>query len=267
MVIEQATGMASVTGPKDLPMHPGGLADPVIGMHAAVAVQAALEHRARTGEGQLIEVAQLETGANLTAELAIEWSMRRTSRPRDGNRDRRMAPQGVYPCRSDGPMPEWVALTIEDDAQWRALVVEVGRSEWFGDGKLATVERRRAHHDEIDEGLSEWTRTRSPDEVVEVLRPFGIPVARVLQVPAIPHDPQLLHRGFFQELDHAKRGVRSYPGWPMQFSFKPTHHRFGAPTLGQHNREVLRELRLSSAAIDKLEADGLIGDAMVSPGS
>ena len=74
MVIEQATGMASVTGPPDRPMHPGGLADPVIGMHAAVAVQAALEHRDRTGEGQLIEVAQLETGANVTAELVIEWS-------------------------------------------------------------------------------------------------------------------------------------------------------------------------------------------------
>ena len=71
--------MASVTGPPELPMHPGGLADPVIGMHAVVAIQAALEHRARTGEGQLIEVAQLETGANLTAELVIEWSMHETA--------------------------------------------------------------------------------------------------------------------------------------------------------------------------------------------
>lgn len=259
MVIEQATGMASVTGPPDLPMHPGGLADPVIGMHAAVAVQAALEHRARTGEGQLIEVAQLETGANLTAELVIEWSMRRMSRPRMGNRDRQCAPQGVYPCRADGPMPEWVALTIETDAQWRALVVEVGRSEWFGDGDYATVERRRARHDEIDEGISAWTRQHSPDEVVARLRPMGIPVARVLQVPMIAHDPQLQARGYFQSLDHKKAGPRDYPGWPMRFSFLPEHHRHGAPTLGEHNREVLGELRLSKAEIDALEAKGVIG--------
>jgi crotonobetainyl-CoA:carnitine CoA-transferase CaiB-like acyl-CoA transferase len=254
--------MASVTGPKDLPMHPGGLADPVIGMHAAVAVQAAIEHRARTGEGQLIEVAQLETGANVTAELVIEWSMGDTARQRDGNRDRRFAPQGVYACRDDGPMKDWVALTIADDEQWRALVVEMGRSEWFGDDQLATVERRRARHDEIDEGITAWTRPLSANEVVERLRQFGISAARVLQVPHIPNDPQLEARQYFQTLDHAKTGQRSYPGWPMQFSFKPTHHRFGAPTLGQHTREILQDLRLSSAAIDELEADGIIGDRM-----
>ncbi|MEX0666472.1 MAG: CoA transferase [Acidimicrobiia bacterium] len=122
MVIEQATGMASVTGPPEVPMHPGGLADPVIGMHAAVAVQAALDHRDRTGEGQLIEVAQLETGANVTAELVIEWSARGEAVPRDGNRDRAVAPQGVYPCRAESPIPEWVAITVSDDEQWRVLV-------------------------------------------------------------------------------------------------------------------------------------------------
>ena len=212
MVIEQATGMASVTGPRELPMHPGGLADPVIGMHAAVAVQAALEHRARTGEGQLIEVAQLETGANITAELAIEWSMRNTTRQRDGNRDRAHAPQGVYPCKAEGPVPEWVALTVVDEGHWRALVVEVGKSEWFGDEWLASVDRRRARHDEIDEGISAWTSTLPADEVVRRLRPFGIPVAKVLQIPSIPSDPQLEARGYFQPLDHAKTGRAELPG-------------------------------------------------------
>jgi crotonobetainyl-CoA:carnitine CoA-transferase CaiB-like acyl-CoA transferase len=160
-------------------------------------------------------------------------------------------------------MPEWVALTILDEQQWRALVVEVGRAEWFGDKWLSTVERRRARHDEIDEGINAWTKALPADEIVRRLRPFGIPVARVLQVPHIPDDPQLRARHFFQQLDHAKTGVRSYPGWPMQFSFKPEHHRFGAPTLGQHNREILKELRLSTAAIDKLEADGIVGDQMM----
>jgi crotonobetainyl-CoA:carnitine CoA-transferase CaiB-like acyl-CoA transferase len=262
MVIEQATGMASVTGPPDLPMHPGGLADPVIGMHAAVAIQAALEHRERTGEGQLIEVAQLETGANVTAELVVEWSAHGAALPRAGNRDPYCAPQGVYECRADGPDPSWIALTVEDEAMWRALVVEVGRYEWIGDRALATVDGRRARHDELDQGIAAWTAQLSADEVVAVLRPRGIPVAKVLQVPLMSDDPQLAARGFYQALDHARTGMRRYPGWPMQWSFLEAHHRFGAPTLGQHNREILAELGLDDDEIAELARDGVIGERM-----
>ena len=262
MVIEQATGMASVTGPRDLPMHPGGLADPVIGMHAAVAIQAALEHRERTGEGQLIEVAQLETGANLTAELVIEWSARQHALVRDGNRDPRFAPQGVYPCRADSPVPEWVAITV-GDAEWQALARVLGRDDWAGDAGLATVDARFARHDELDAAIVEWTTPRSPEEVVEALRPLGIAVAPVLAVPRMYGDPQLVARGFYQELPHAKTGNRRYPGWPMRFSFASQHHRTGAPTLGEHNRDVLaQELGLSDAEIAALERDGVIGTRM-----
>jgi crotonobetainyl-CoA:carnitine CoA-transferase CaiB-like acyl-CoA transferase len=265
MVIEQATGMASVTGPPELPMHPGGLADPVIGMHAAVAIQAALEHRTRTGEGQLIEVAQLETGANVTAELVVEWSEHRTALPREGNRDSHRAPQGVYACRTAGPMPEWVALTIADEPQWRALVVEVGRHDWIGDERLATERGRRAHADELDEGIAAWTAQRTPEEVVAALRRRGIPVAKVLQVPAMSTDAQLNARGFYQALDHALTGVRRYPGWPMRWSFLAEHHRRGAPTLGQHNREILVELGLTDDDVAALEQQGIIGTRMQVP--
>ena len=262
MVIEQATGMASVTGPPELPMHPGGLADPVIGMHAAVAVQAALDHRERTGEGQLIEIAQLETGANLTAELVIEWSARQEALARVGNRDRRYAPQGVYSCRSDTPILEWVAITVADDDQWRPLTDSIGRTDWANDPFLATVDGRHERHDELDAGIAEWAKAQSPDEVVDLLRPLGIPVARVLAVPRMYDDPQLVARGYYVRLDHEKTGVRRYPGWPMRFSFTDVQHRFGAPTLGQHNREVLREFALSDEEIDALERDGIIGDRM-----
>jgi crotonobetainyl-CoA:carnitine CoA-transferase CaiB-like acyl-CoA transferase len=263
MVIEQATGMASVTGPRELPMHPGGLADPVIGMHAAVAIQAAIEHRDRTGEGQLIEIAQLETGANLTAELVIEWSAHEHALVRDGNRDPRFAPQGVYACRADTPIPEWVALTIQDDEQWRAFANVMGRADWGDDRELAAVAGRVSRHDDLDAAISEWTRERSPAEVVDKLRPRGIAVAPVIAVPRMYTDPQLTARGFYQELPHAKTGLRDYPGWPMQFSFMEHHHRSGAPTLGEHNREILgKELGLSDAEIDALERDGVIGTRM-----
>jgi crotonobetainyl-CoA:carnitine CoA-transferase CaiB-like acyl-CoA transferase len=267
MVIEQATGMASLTGPPERPMHPGGLADPVIGMHAAVAVQAALAHRERTGEGQLIEVAQLEAGANLTAELVLEWSVRQERPAREGNRDPRMAPQGVYPCRADGPIPEWVALSVQDDEQWRALASALDRPDWGTDPELSGLAGRHAQHDELDAGITAWTRGRSPAEVVETLRLAGLPVAPVLAVPRMYDDPQLVARGYYQELDHSRTGTRRYPGWPVQFSFASAHHRRGAPTLGEHNHEILtEELGLTDEDIDMLARDGIIGDRMQARG-
>ncbi|MBM3671813.1 MAG: CoA transferase [Actinobacteria bacterium] len=262
MVIEQATGMASVTGPPEVPMHPGGLADPVIGMHAAVAVQAALAYRERTGDGQLIEVAQLETGANVTAELIVEWSAHGAALPREGNRDQSVAPQGVYPCRADTPIPEWVAVTIADDDQWEVFANALDHAEWASDDALRKLDGRHARHDDLDAGIAAWTASRSPAEVVGALRPLGIPVAHVIAVPRMYHDPQLNAREWFVELDHAIAGPRRYPGWPMRFSFTDAHHRFGAPTLGQHNREILEELGLSETEIDRLERDGITGTSM-----
>jgi crotonobetainyl-CoA:carnitine CoA-transferase CaiB-like acyl-CoA transferase len=266
MVIEQATGLASVTGPPDRPMHPGGLADPVIGMHAAVAVQAALAHRERTGEGQLIEVAQLETGANLAAELVLEWSAQQRAMPRRANRDPRVAPQGVYACLPGERGPAWVALTIPDDESWVAFAALLGRADWVADRQLADAVGRRDRHDELDAGIAGWAQGRDVVDVVDTLTRRAIPAARVLTVPHMFDDPQLVARGYYAPLDHARTGVRSYPGWPMQFSFAPgQQHRWGAPTLGQHNQTVLHELGLSDAQLAALEDAGVIGDAMAAP--
>jgi crotonobetainyl-CoA:carnitine CoA-transferase CaiB-like acyl-CoA transferase len=88
----------------------------------------------------------------------------------------------------------------------------------------------------------------------------------VLQVPVMYDDPQLVARGYYEALDHAKTGVRRYPGWPMRFSFADAHHRRGAPTLGQHNREILTELGVSDDEIARLAEDGVIGNRMQVPG-
>ena len=109
--IEQTSGMSAVTGYADgPPCNLQGPADPIVGVHAGVALLAALEHRRRTGEGQLIEIAQIEVAACVTAEPVIEYSMNGVVRPREGNR-RRGYLQGVYPTSEDGV---WVALSVPD---------------------------------------------------------------------------------------------------------------------------------------------------------
>ena len=130
---EQTSGMAAVTGyPDGPPCVLQGPADPIVGVHAGVALLAALEHRRRTGEGQLIEIAQIEVAASVVAEPVIEHSMNGVVMPREGNRQRGYL-QGVYPTAVDG---EWVAISISDD---------VGLD-----------------HDAFDEAVAAWTRTLCP---------------------------------------------------------------------------------------------------------
>ncbi len=122
---EQTSGMAAATGYADgPPCNLQGPADPIVGAHAGVALLAALEHRRRTGEGQLVEVAQIEVAACLTAELVIEYSMNGKVLPREGNR-RRGCVQGVYPTVTDDA---WVALCVRDDTDWAHMVDAMERA-------------------------------------------------------------------------------------------------------------------------------------------
>ena len=123
---EQTSGMAAVTGyAEGPPCNLQGPADPIVGVHAGVALLAALDHRRRTGEGQLIEIAQIEVAASVAAEPVIEYSMNGVVRPREGNR-RRGYLQGVYPTAVDGA---WVAISVRDDADWARLVAAMKRTD------------------------------------------------------------------------------------------------------------------------------------------
>jgi crotonobetainyl-CoA:carnitine CoA-transferase CaiB-like acyl-CoA transferase len=260
MGIEQASGMAWATGdPDGRPRNPGGFLDPVIAMQTSVAIQAALENRRRTGEGQLIEVAQLETAAAMCADQLIAWSIEGEIPGRWGNRCAVMAPQGIYPGAGDR---EWVALSIRDDDDWQALVDLLDRPEWASAEKLATVSGRLSDHDEIDAHLSVWTSTRSAASVVDVLLAAGIPAGTLLRAPAMYDEPQLVARSWYQSLDHPLCGRRRYPGWPMRWSWPGSaHHRSGAPTLGQHNAGILGgDLGLTADDLARLAADRIIGD-------
>jgi crotonobetainyl-CoA:carnitine CoA-transferase CaiB-like acyl-CoA transferase len=259
---EQTGGMAAVTGyPDGPPLSPQGPADPIVGAHAVVALLAALEHRRRTGEGQQIEVAQIEVAACLTAEAVIEHSMNGVLRGREGNRQRGFV-QGVYPARDES----WVALTVRGDADWAELVDATGIPE-LQDRRFATQPAREAAHDEIDELLTTWASGHDADELVDHLRARGIPAARILTMDRMYDEPQLLARGFYTELDHPISGPRRFPGWPVRFSRGPsTHHRRRAPTLGEHNGEVLGgELGLSAAELAALREQGVIGDRPRTP--
>ncbi|OLP03980.1 acyl-CoA hydratase [Mycolicibacterium porcinum] len=258
--IEQLSGMSAVTGyPDGPPCNLQGPADPIAGVHATVALLAALEHRNRTGEGQLIEVAQIEVGAAVTAEPVIEFSLTGQVPDRVGNRHREFA-QGVYPTAT---ADDWVAVSVRDDADWAAVAEILGRPELVNDGRLATAQQRQANHDAFDDVVSAWTRGRAAGDVVAALTARGVPAERVLTADRMYDIEQLDARDFYQELRHPITGDHRFPGWPFRISPGPLrHHRTPPPTLGQHNGAVLAALGLAVDEIDRLRAGGVIGERL-----
>lgn len=255
---EEAVGISWLTGhPDGTPLSLGGPADPSGSMHALVALQAALEHHERTGEAQVIEVAQIEALACMTAEQVITYSVTEKIMNRTGNRSDTMAPQGVYRCL-DG---KWLALSVRNDSDWERLKKVLGSPSWANNSELSTLNGRQQQHDEIDSMISEWASRLKANEAVEQIRAQQIPVAMVLETADMYDDPHLVDRRFFQEISSPIAGTKRYPRFPMrQRPGTEGAHRFGPPTLGQHNNEILgKELGLSDAEMQELVHSEVIG--------
>jgi crotonobetainyl-CoA:carnitine CoA-transferase CaiB-like acyl-CoA transferase len=257
--MEQISGLAWVTGfPDGPPVIPRGPCDPLAGLHAALALLVALEHRRRSGEGQLVESTMVEAALNAAADQMLEWQAYGRLVGREGNRGPVAAPQNLYACRSE---EQWLALAVVTDEQWRALVDLLGAPAWAAAQALATRTGRQNEHDRIDAELSRWCAAQERDALVGCLLARGIPAAPVLHPREAATNPQLRARGFFETEAHPVTGTHDLPGLPMRFSELGRWYRSPAPTLGQHTGEVLREvLGLGDDAIAELEAEGIIGE-------
>jgi crotonobetainyl-CoA:carnitine CoA-transferase CaiB-like acyl-CoA transferase len=257
--MEQIAGLAWITGqPDGPPVAPRGPCDPLAGVHAAFALLAALEFSERTGRGQLAELPMIETVLNVTAAQPIESEVFGVTLQRCGNRGHADVVQNVYRCAGDD---NWVALTVRTDEQWQSLVELMGRPSWADGPALSTVAHRRERADEIDGRLHEWFETQDSDAVVERLASAGVPAAAVVSPSLVTDNPQLRHRGFFEQLEHPRTGAGWYPCPPFaRLSGTNRWLHRPPPTLGEHNAEVLTTMcGCTGEDLDRLAADNVIG--------
>ena len=239
--MEQVSGMAWLTGYADTaPMNARGPCDPLAGLHAAFSALVGLHLRERTGAGSHIEATMVETALNAAAEQVIEWSAHGELLTRDGNHHHDIAPQGVYSVADhpEGTMGA-VALCVETDAQWRALV-DVVDDVRLRDERFDDLDERLAARDLFDDVLTAWCTPRTTDEVVESLLAAGVPAAPVVGARYGDRNPQHDARGFYEAVEHAVIGTHRIGAFPVVFGRQPSV-RFArpAPRLGEHNREVL----------------------------
>ncbi len=236
--MEQIAGLAWVTGlPDGPPVAPRGACDPLAGAHAAFTLLAALDFAERTGRGQLVEVPMIESVLNVTAVQTMEFEVFGSVMERRGNRGHPGTRQDLYRCAGDD---DWVAVTVRSDDEWEALLALTGGSETE---------------------LAQWFATQDAASVVDLLADAGVPAAVVVSPTLVTENPQLVHRGFFERLEHPSTGAGLYPCPPFARLDRARHWlRRTPPMLGEHSREVLQELcELTDADLDRLAADGVIG--------
>jgi crotonobetainyl-CoA:carnitine CoA-transferase CaiB-like acyl-CoA transferase len=229
------------------------LGDPVGGLHGVFALMVALRERERTGRGQLIELAQVESLIPFVADAMLEYQFTGKVPEARGNRHREHAPHGIYRCAGDD---NWIALACETDEQWRSLAIALG----IDDRRFASASDRKANEDALEAELSRALAPLSADDCVARLRDAGVLVAPVNSAAAVMADPQIQSREYFVAIDRAVVGTHLYPGAVARIPDTPLRADVPAPLLGEHNRQVFAEiLEMSDDDIADLERSGVIG--------
>lgn len=224
--------------------------------HAVFALLAALRHLRRTGEGQFVDVAQLEPAVALLGPTMLEWTVNGRNRSRMGNRHDELAPHGVYPTAGDD---RWIAIAVSDDSQWASLAQVLDCSEWLDSPRWTSCVGRRDDAEALDAAICEAIHGCDGQALMAELQARGVPAGVVLDCAEVIHDPQLVHRGQWVRLDHPEMGNSLYSAPPMHLSATPAWPRSPAPLLGQHTREVCREwLQLDDQRIDELIAQEVL---------
>jgi benzylsuccinate CoA-transferase BbsF subunit len=256
--IAAATGLVAPTGlPGRTPVgtgthYPDHVPNPG---HALVAVLAALLRRQRTGNGAYIELAQLESTANVLGPLLLAASLGEDALPR-GNRADASVPHGCYPCAGDDV---WCAISVTGDEQWRALTASLNAPWLSGDPRFTTDEGRRLNEEALDAALAEVTCQFVCADLVKLCQVAGVAAAGVASPKDLLEDPNLVERGFWQSLVHPELGayrVGSTAFHGSDGSGRPTTR---APLLGEHTDELARDLlSLTDDEIAELRTDGVL---------
>ena len=258
--IEPMSGISSLLGYEDGPPITSGVmhTDPFSGAMATAALLIALHHRARTGEGQEIDLSQQETSIGLIADSVMRYSMNGSVTPRKGNYTDAMAPHNNYPCMGDD---SWVAIAVRSDSEWAALCELMECVELATDARFHNLESRLENVGQLDQLVSDWTKRHTADELTRLAQAKSIPCAPVYKSHELPSHPQLESRGFFQKVTHPDTGEYPYAGVSWRLSRTPGRLGGPAPSLGEHSRKVLEQyLGMESGMVNDLISRGVTGD-------
>ena len=258
--MESAAGHTWIRGYRDGPLADAGssyLGDAVGGVTEAFAVLMALCHRKRTGQGQLVEVATTEAILSYVPESTLDWQVNGRIQSALTNAHASRAPQGCYKCRGED---NWLVISVGSDEEWVALKKTMEDPTWARDARFDTVLGRYRCQEEIDDHLEEWTADKDHVELMGLLQGEGVPAGAVHDQQELYEDPQMVARGYFEQLEQPSTGRHAYTGMMWKMTETPNGIRLPAPMLGEHNEYVFKELLgVTEAEYKSLEEKGHVG--------
>jgi crotonobetainyl-CoA:carnitine CoA-transferase CaiB-like acyl-CoA transferase len=255
-VAQSMGGLSSITGFEERgPIKSGvWIADWVTGLMCAISIVAALNHRAKTGEGQFIDYMQVE---NVIRYLDWTWlySFKTgENRKRAGNRDLAICPSDLFECR-DG----WVALAAFGDKEFKALCQTIRRPSLYRNYGDTTERLKDENARVILDHISRWTITKSVRQVQELANRYGFAASPVLSAKDAYHSPHLRERGAIQEYDDPVYGRMAQPCYPPRLSEAPSRLKWSSRPLGFDNGYVFTKiLGLPPEEVKKLEDEKVI---------
>lgn len=247
------SGFNWLTGwPDREPVGPHGtITDSLAPRFVATGLAAGLLYRRRTGRGVYLDVAQVEAALYALGPWLLDYELAGVAGTRMGNRSRRAAPHGAFPCRGTD---RWVAVAAWDDDEWARVASVIG----VDDPSLDRLSARLARVDEVETAVAAWTADRAPEEVAETLQASGIEAVPVQDFGDLHADPQVDARGHFVPLTHPFMGDGLYERNGFRFVDGPGGYTRTGPTLGEDNDYVLGELLgLSASERARLADDGV----------
>lgn len=236
---EAMGGMRYLNGYPDRPPSRAGISigDTLAATYACNAALAALHHRERTGEGQVIDSAIYEAVLQVMEATVAEYTVNGAIRERSGGKLKGIAPSASYRCK-DGEL----ILAANQETVWRRLCEAIDRPEWIDSEEFGDHLARGRNQDELDSLIEEWTSIRSVEEVEAIMLEYEVPCGRVNRAPEMLEDPQFQARNAIEPVDHP-----DLPNLHMQAIFPKLSKtqgeiRWPGPTLGAHTEEVLTKL-------------------------
>ncbi len=224
----------------------------------ALGVAAAVEHQERTGEGQFIEASMLEAQGAMMGPAILDYTVNGNEWETLGYRETLgeiYAPYGCYPCAGND---DWIIIACETDEEWRAMAGVIGDGSWTEDPRFADREGRRENRDELDQKLTEWTRTQTARQAFHRLQEAGVAAGIPMSGEDLYYDLHLRERGHIVEIDEPPWGRVAHHGIPGIPSRSKASAALPAPWIGAHNAYVLGEVlgltKEEIAALEEAEA-------------